>query len=137
MIDIDPKMFETLEKKCQEAEEDHPAHAMKKLVETLQKDGLQSMIDLDPYFGDVTMPLAAECEALSEALQDDFKFFQDLMEELREDMEAHFEITELYEDEEFDQFVEDCKILKSDYTKELETSHKDNLHKAIEKVVSI
>ncbi|NPA30032.1 MAG: hypothetical protein GXO33_07615 [Epsilonproteobacteria bacterium] len=95
-----------------------PAEAVEKLLQEVQANGFMNMIDLDPYFGTVEIPLEREMEALEQSHPEAFAFFKSVMDELREEMEIHFETTEMYEDEEFDQFVEDCRIIKARFTDE-------------------
>jgi len=37
------------------------------------------------------------------------------MDDLQEEIELYFEVTELYEDEEFEQFIEDMNLIKARY----------------------
>jgi hypothetical protein len=96
-----------------------PQEAIEKIVAEVQANGMMKMIDLDPYFGTVDIPLQAEIEALVESHGEAFAFFKAFMDDLQEEIEIHFETTEMYEDEDFDQFVEDCRIIKARYTEDL------------------
>jgi len=81
------------------------------------------MIDLDPYFGTVEIPLQNEIELLASTYPEDFAFFKTFLDDLQEEIEIHFEVTDLYEDEEFDQFVEDCRVIKDRYSRNFEEKH--------------
>ena len=136
MIQVD----ETLKKRLAEAAETSeegptPAGDLLRIVETLEKEGLQQMIDLDPYFGEVSVPLQEEMDRLAESHPEAFEFFRNLMADLREEMEIHFETMEMYEDEEFDQFVEDCRIMKERFGEELARNRMEDLHRLIEAVL--
>ncbi|WP_456450191.1 hypothetical protein [Hydrogenimonas sp.] len=95
-----------------------PKEAAEKLLAEVQSHGFMRMIDLDPYFGTVEIPLQKEIEVLAETHPEAFAFFKAFMDDLQEEIEIHFEVTEMYEDEEFDQFVEDCRIIKERYSRD-------------------
>ena len=94
------------------------ASALDRLIDELRRDGLRNILDLDPYFGTVEVPLQKEIDTLRSSLGEDFAFFDEVLADLREEIEIHFEVTEMYEDEEFDQFVEDCRTIKERFTQE-------------------
>jgi len=93
-----------------------PKEALERLLAEIEANGLMNLIELDAYFGHVTLPFEKEIDVLSSTYGEAFSFFTDLLNELREEMEIHFETTEMYEDEEFEQFEEDCRIIKARYT---------------------
>ena len=95
-----------------------PKEAAQKLLAEIKSRGFMEMIDLDPYFGTVEIPLQKEIELLAETHPEEFAFFKTFLDDLREEIEIHFEVTEMYEDEEFDQFVEDCRIIKERYSRD-------------------
>ena len=111
-----------------------PAEAARKLLEEIKSHGFARMIDLDPYFGTVEIPLEAEVKALAQAHPEAFAFFKEYLDDLREEIEIHFETTEMYEDEEFDQFVEDCRIIKERYTEEFAGEKLAQLEKFVEEI---
>jgi hypothetical protein len=84
----------------------------------------------------VEIPLQAQIGVLAEAYPEEFAFFKTFLDDLREEMEIHFEVTEMYEDEEFDQFVEDCRIIKDRYTKDFAQRLMPELEAFVEKVTT-
>ncbi len=137
MIRVDETLKDRLAKAAEaEGDAPTPAQDLLRIVETLENEGLQPMIDLDPYFGEVSVPLQEEMDRLAESHPEAFEFFRNLFAELREEMEIHFETMDLYEDEEFDQFVDDCRIIKERYSEELAKNHIQELNRLIESVLS-
>ncbi|BDY11844.1 hypothetical protein [Hydrogenimonas cancrithermarum] len=57
------------------------------------------------------------------------------MDDLQEEIEIHFETTEMYEDEEFDQFVEDIRIIKARYSEDFRKDLLPKMEALVEKVV--
>ena len=125
-----------LKSKLLEAKDNEDAAALLRIVEELEKEGFQNIIDLDAYFGNVSIPLEEDFNRLNENHPEEAAFLSDLLKELREEMEILFETTEMYEDEEFDQFVEDCRIMKNRYTELLRSEHLPALQKLAEKVLT-
>ncbi len=125
-----------LKSKLLEAKDNEDAAALLRIVEELEKEGFQNIIDLDAYFGNVSIPLEEDFNRLNENHPEEAAFLSDLLKELREEMEILFETTEMYEDEEFDQFVEDCRIMKNRYTELLRSEHLPALEKLAQKVLT-
>ena len=123
-----------LKKRLASAKNNEDAAALLRIVEELENEGFQNIIDLDAYFGNVSIPLEEDFTRLQQNHPDEAAFLSDLLKELREEMEILFETTEMYEDEEFDQFVEDCKIMKERYTQMLRSEHLPALQKLAHKV---
>jgi len=96
------------------------------IVQEIEKNGFMEIIDLDPYFGDTILPLKEHTDLLEKNFPEEFSFFKTFIEDLQEEIELYFEVTEMYEDEEFDQFVEDIKTIKARYS---EIFKKDYLEK--------
>ena len=117
-----------------ETETIDPAQAARTLLDEIEANGFMKMIDLDPYFGTVEIPLEKEIGVLSETYPEDFAFFKAFLDDIREEMELHFEVTDLYEDEEFDQFVEDCRIIRERYTRDFAEKHLETLRSFVKKV---
>jgi hypothetical protein len=113
-----------------------PKEAAETLLEEIRANGFMKMIDLDPYFGNVEIPLQAQIDVLAETHPEAFAFFKTFMDDLREEMEIHFEVTEMYEDEEFDQFVEDCRVIKERYTQDFAERLMPELENFVNNVVS-
>ncbi|BBG65811.1 hypothetical protein NNO_1108 [Hydrogenimonas sp.] len=93
-----------------------PFVALDAILKEIEKNGFMQMIDLDPYFGNTSLPYKEQTELLLQKYPEEFAFFKEFMDDLQEEIELHFELTEMYEDEEFDQFVEDMRIIKKRYT---------------------
>ena len=125
-----------LKKRLASAQNNEDAAALLRIVEELEKEGFQNIIDLDAYFGNVSIPLEEDFARLRENHPQEAAFLSDLLKELREEMEILFETTEMYEDEEFDQFVEDCRIMKERYTRMLRSEHLPALQKLAQKVLT-
>ncbi|WP_457597492.1 hypothetical protein [Hydrogenimonas sp.] len=111
-----------------------PAEAAEKVLEETRAHGFMRLIDLDPYFGTFEMPMEKEIALLAETYPEDFAFFKTLMDDLKEEMEIHFETTEMYEDEEFDAFEEDCRLIKERYSQMLKEEHLPRLEAFVRKV---
>jgi len=141
MIELD----ETYQKKYEDAvaraadnpedENLKPIVALDTLLKEIENNSLMEMIDLDPYFGETSLPLKEHTDLLAERYPDDFAFFKALMDDLQEEIEIHFEVTEMYEDEEFDQFVEDLRIIKARYSDLFRGEHVDAMKQFVQKVL--
>ena len=131
------KYEEALKRAAENPEDDSLAavQALDTLLKELGEKGMMEMIDLDPYFGEVSLPLKAQTDLLTERYPEEFGFFKTLMEDLQEEMEIHFEVTEMYEDEEFDQFVEDTRIIKARYSDTLAGEHKEAMAGLVRRVL--
>ncbi len=112
-----------------------PFIALDTLLEEIENSGFMNMIDLDPYFGETSLPFSEQTELLAQKYPEEFAFFKEFMDELQEEIELHFEMTEMYEDEEFDQFVEDMRIIKSRYSEMFEKSYREKMREFVERVV--
>ncbi|WP_456382085.1 hypothetical protein [Hydrogenimonas sp.] len=141
MIELDEnyrKKYEEAVKRAEENPEEErlrPVSALNTLLQEIGKKGLMEMIDLDPYFGEVSLPLKEQTDLLTERYPEEFAFFKTLMEDLQEEIEIHFEVTEMYEDEEFDQFVEDTRIIKARYSEDFRREHLPKMKALVQKVV--
>ena len=141
MIELDEnyrKKYEEAVKRAEENPEEErfkPVSALDTLLKEIGKKGLMEMIDLDPYFGEVSLPLKEQTDLLAERYPEEFAFFKTLMEDLQEEIEIHFEVTEMYEDEEFDQFVEDTRIIKARYSDMLASEHREAMSRLVQKVL--
>jgi len=98
------------------------------IVKEIEKNGFMEIIDLDPYFGDTLLSLKEHTCILEKNFPEEFSFFKAFMEDLQEEIELYFEVTEMYEDEEFDQFVEDIKTIKSRYSEIFKKDYKDKMN---------
>jgi len=92
-----------------------PIIAIDAILKEIEQNGFMKMIDLDPYFGEVSLPLKEHTDLLEERFPEAFSFFKAFMDDLQEEIELYFEVTEMYEDEEFEQFVEDMNLIKARY----------------------
>ncbi|WP_456322979.1 hypothetical protein [Hydrogenimonas sp.] len=101
--------------------------ALNTILEEIEKNGMSQMVNLDPYFGEISTPLAPQCELLMSDRPEEFAFFDELLKNLTEEIEIFFETTEMYEDEEFEQFEEDIREIKDRYTRLLKEEHMDNM----------
>lgn len=141
MIELDEnyrKKYEEAVKRAEENPEEErfrPVSALDTLLKEIGEKGLMEMIDLDPYFGEVSLPLKEQTDLLAERYPEEFAFFKTLMEDLQEEIEIHFEVTEMYEDEEFDQFVEDTRIIKARYSDLLASEHRDAMSRLVRKIL--
>ena len=97
--------------------------AFERLLTEIETNGMMKMIDLDAYFGEISIPLEEEMERLLAAYPEDFAFFDTLMRDLTEEMQIHFETMDLYEDEEFAQFEEDVAVIKNRYGETLKSEY--------------
>ena len=132
------KKYEELVKRAAENPEDEqlkPVTALDTLLKEIERNGLMEIIDLDPYFGHTLLPLQEQTDLLAERYPEEFAFFKKLLEELQEEIEIHFEVTDLYEDEEFEQFVEDVRTIKSHYTDLFREEHRDAMRRFVERVL--
>jgi hypothetical protein len=132
------KKYEEAVKRAGENPEEErlrPVSALDTLLKEIGEKGLMEMIDLDPYFGEVSLPLKEQTDLLAERYPEEFAFFKTLMEDLQEEIEIHFEVTEMYEDEEFDQFVEDTRIIKARYSDTLASEHREAMSRLVQKVL--
>jgi hypothetical protein len=98
------------------------------LVKEIEKNGFMEIIDLDPYFGETLLPLKEHTDLLEKNFTEEFSFFKAFMEDLQEEIELYFEVTEMYEDEEFDQFVEDIKVIKARYSEIFAKEYKEKMN---------
>ncbi|WP_353662602.1 hypothetical protein [Hydrogenimonas sp. SS33] len=112
------------------------AAALDRLLRDIEDNGLSNIMHLDPYFGEISMPLEGELALLQERYGEDFAFFTTLLKELQEEIESHFEITDLYEDEEFEQCAEDIEAIKAEYTALFQKEHAAAMEAFTEKVLS-
>jgi hypothetical protein len=140
MIELDDKYLEKFEeavKRAADAEDENlkPVLALDTLLKEIERNGLMEMIDLDPYFGETSLPLKEQTDLLAERFPEEFAFFKTLMEDLQEEIEIHFEVTEMYEDEEFDQFVEDMRIIKARYSDLLRNEHREAMERFVRRLL--
>ncbi|WP_201353220.1 hypothetical protein [Hydrogenimonas urashimensis] len=141
MMSLEPaygEIRETLKAKAASSGNDEAVKtllALERLLGELDENGLMGMIDLDPYFGETSLPLKEETDLLAEKYPEDFAFFKNLMDDLQEEIEIHFEVTDLYEDEEFEQFEEDVRIIKSHYTESFNTEYRAAMDAFAKKVL--
>jgi hypothetical protein len=66
-----------------------PKEAAETLLEEIRANGFMKMIDLDPYFGNVEIPLQKQIDVLAEAHPEAFAFFKTFMDDLQEEIEIH------------------------------------------------
>jgi hypothetical protein len=92
-----------------------PIIAIDTILKEIEQNGFMKIIDLDPYFGEVSLPLKEHTDLLEKKFPEAFSFFKAFMDDLQEEIELYFEVTEMYEDEEFEQFVEDMNLIKARY----------------------
>lgn len=102
--------------------------AFNTILKEIDKNGFMEIIDLDPYFGETLLPLKEHTDLLEKNFPEEFSFFKAFMEDLQEEIELYFEVTEMYEDEEFDQFVEDIKTIKARYSEIFKKDYKDKMN---------
>ncbi len=124
---IEPQTSEDLQTKLQKDEKNEALEAFEMILEEIENNGLAKMVELDPYFGEVTTPFAPQCELLMSQYPETFAFFDALLKEMREEMEIFFETTELYDDEEYEQFDEDIREIKERFTQLLKKEHAENM----------
>jgi len=105
-----------------------PFLALDSILKEIDKNGFMQMIDLDPYFGETSLPYKEQTDLLAERYPEEFAFFKDFIDDLQEEIELHFEVTEMYEDEEFDQFVEDLEIIKRRYTETFNREYRERMY---------
>ncbi len=109
--------------------------ALDTLVKEIEKNGFENMIDLDPYFGETSLPFKEHTDLLASKYPEEFSFFKDFMDDLQEEIELHFEVTEMYEDEEFDQFVEDLRIIKRRYTEIFNSDYGERMSRFVARLL--
>ncbi len=124
---IDPQTREQLQAKLTKDDKNEALEAFEALLKEIENNGLVKMVELDPYFGEVTTPFAPQCELLMSQYPEAFAFFDALLKEMREEMEIFFETTELYDDEEFEQFEKDIREIKERFTQFLREEHGENM----------
>ncbi|WP_456403496.1 hypothetical protein [Hydrogenimonas sp.] len=112
-----------------------PFVALDALLKEIEKNGFMQMIDLDPYFGETSLPFKEQTDLLAETYPEAFAFFKAFIDDLQEEIELHFEVSEMYEDEEFDQFVEDMKVIKRRYTEMFENDYREKMYDFVVKVL--
>ncbi|SFP14400.1 hypothetical protein [Hydrogenimonas thermophila] len=125
------KRYDALVQKAKSNSEDEKLKsviAFDTIVKEIEKNGFMEIIDLDPYFGDTLLPLKEHTDLLEKNFPEEFSFFKAFMEDLQEEIELYFEVTEMYEDEEFDQFVEDIKTIKSRYSEIFKKDYKEKMN---------
>ncbi len=105
-----------------------PFVALDSLLKEIEKNGFMKMIDLDPYFGETSLPFKEHTDLLAQKYPEEFSFFKEFMDDLQEEIELHFEVTEMYEDEEFDQFVEDMQVIKRRYSEMFKESYQEKMY---------
>ncbi|BDY11846.1 hypothetical protein [Hydrogenimonas cancrithermarum] len=138
---IEPQMRERLEKVLKKAAENpedekfSPLVALDAILKEIEKNGFMQIIDLDPYFGEVSLPLKEQADLLIRRYPEAFSFFEAFMKDLQEEIELFFEVTEMYEDEEFDQFVEDMRIIKARYGEIFENEYKEKMNDFVKTVL--
>ena len=98
------------------------------IANEIKKNGLMEMIDLDPYFGEILLPFKKHTDLLEKNFPKEFSFFKAFMKDLQEEIELYFEMTEMYEDEEFEQFIEDVKIIKARYSETFKKDYKEKMN---------
>lgn len=126
----DLKRYKELLKKAVQNQDDESLKAfvaVDTIVNEIEKNGFMNMIDLDPYFGDTSLPFKEHTDLLSQKYPQEFSFFKEFMDDLQEEIELHFEVTEMYEDEEFDQFVEDMQIIKRRYSEIFDKEYREKM----------
>ncbi len=132
------KRYDEAAKKAVENPNDEsvkPFIALDSILKEIDKNGFMQMIDLDPYFGETSLPYKDQTDMLAKRYPGEFAFFKDLLDDLQEEIELHFEVTEMYEDEEFDQFVEDMKIIKRRYTEMFNREYREKMYDLTKKVL--
>ena len=112
-----------------------PFVALDTLLKEIEKNGFMKIIDLDPYFGETSLPLKEHTDLLWQKYPEEFSFFKELMDDLQEEIELHFEVTEMYEDEEFDQFVEDMQVIKNRYGEMFKNSYQEKMYDFVTRVL--
>ena len=125
------KRYDEIVKKAKIDSEDEKLKsiiAFDTIVKEIEKNGFMEIIDLDPYFGDTLLPLKEHTDILEKNFPEEFSFFKAFIEDLQEEIELYFEVTEMYEDEEFDQFVEDIKTIKARYSEIFKKDYKDKMN---------
>ncbi len=132
------KRYDEAAKKAAENPEDEsvkPFLALDSILKEIDKNGFMQMIDLDPYFGETSLPFKDQTDLLAKAYPEEFAFFKEFIDDLQEEIELHFELTEMYEDEEFDQFVDDMKIIKSRYTETFNREYRERMYDFTKRVI--
>ena len=131
------KYDEALEKAAENPENEtfRPILALDAILKEIEKNGFMQIIDLDPYFGEFSFPLKEQTDLLIQRYPETFSFFEAFIKDLQEEIELFFEVTEMYEDEEFDQFVEDMKIIKTRYGEMFENEYKEKMNDFIKHVL--
>ncbi len=132
------KRYDEAAKKAAENPNDDsvkPFLALDSILKEIDKNGFMQMIDLDPYFGETSLPFKDQTDLLAESYPEEFAFFKEFIDDLQEEIELHFELTEMYEDEEFDQFVDDMKIIKSRYTEAFNREYRERMYDFTKRVI--
>ena len=125
------KRYDELLKTAKNSSEDEKLKsviAFDTIAREIEKNGFMEIIDLDPYFGDTLLPLKEHMDLLYKNFPEEFSFFKVFMEDLQEEIELYFEVTEMYEDEEFDQFIEDIKTIKARYSEIFKKDYKEKMN---------
>ncbi len=112
-----------------------PFVALDTLLKEIEKNGFMQMIDLDPYFGETSLPYKEQTDLLAQTYPEEFAFFKEFIDDLQEEIELHFEVTEMYEDEEFDQFVEDMNVIKRRYTEMFDDEYREKMYDFVVRVL--
>ena len=132
------KRYDEAAKKAAENPNDDsvkPFLALDSILKEIDKNGFMQMIDLDPYFGETSLPFKDQTDLLAKTYPEEFAFFKEFIDDLQEEIELHFELTEMYEDEEFDQFVDDMKIIKSRYTEAFNREYRERMYDFTKRVI--
>ncbi len=135
---LDERRRQTIDRAIVEARESDTADtakALKKLLERLEESGLSEMVDLDIYFGDMSEPLAKETAILENEFGASFTFFVKTIEGMREEIQMHFETTEVYEDEEFAQLEEDIAMIKKEAQERFWADHREDFDRFVDEAI--
>jgi len=133
------KRYDELIQKAKSNSEDEKLKSILSLdtvVKEIEKNGFMKIIDLDPYFGDTLLPLKEHTDILEKNFPEEFSFFKAFMQDLQEEIELYFEVTEMYEDEEFDQFVEDIKTIKARYSEIFKRDYKEKMNSFVIHIIN-